>query len=106
MGMLCVAALALVWVPASPVVVASGLSSAHVLTGGVQPESMPGEVIDPDRQTEGSFAIPPHVVNESPPILRLRVKKVVNPDNTAFQILVYLSAGADQDEEAARTRVS
>jgi hypothetical protein len=68
MGMLCVAALALVLVPAPPVVVARGLSSAHVLTGVVQPGSEPGEVIVTDRHTEGSFAIPPHVVNESPPV--------------------------------------
>ena len=98
-----VVALAIGWMMASPV--ANGLSHLPAMTGAVQAESVPAELTLSDQRTEGSFAIPPHVVKEPPPVLGLRVTKVVNPGNTAFQILIYLSAGAGPEKDPAAGRI-
>lgn len=101
--MLFVIALVLAWVP-SPAV-ASGLPSAYGPTGVMQGENGPGEVTVTDRHTEGFFTVPQKILNEPPPVLRLRVTKVVNPDNTAFQIVISLSAGAEREKGAVGTSI-
>jgi hypothetical protein len=103
--MVCVIALALMWAPISPCVVAGGFSAVHRMGESARLKSMPTEVTLTDQRTAGSIAIPANIVREPPPVLRLRVTKVVNPENTAFQIFIYLSAGADPGQQPAGRRI-
>jgi hypothetical protein len=54
-----------------------------------------------DGHTKGTFPIAETILKHAPPVLRVRVTRVVNPANTAFQIFVFLAVVRDGVQTAA-----
>ena len=79
----------------------SALTLMGTISGGGSAEEVRQPLTLTARQTSASFAVLPDVLERIPATLLISVLKVVNPDKSPFEILVYL----ERNEKDTRKRV-
>jgi hypothetical protein len=65
-------------------------SAGQAMSGQAKPEQPPALTLTNVRPV-GYFLLAPETIATAPPVLAVKVTKVVNPDKTPFQLFVYLS---------------
>jgi hypothetical protein len=75
-------------------------SGGRSLGGGPQRPSQPAPLTLTNERPTGYFHLDPETLASAPPILTVRITRVVNPGETPFQVFVYLSyqSGAGRTE--------
>jgi len=75
-----------------------GYARGQGLEGRAQGQT-PTQVTLTNDHPEGSFLIAPEILASPPPVLALAITQVINPNNTAFQLFVYLSYHPGAEEK-------
>jgi hypothetical protein len=66
---------------------------------GVQRSAKPVGVTLTNERPTGYFAVDPETLVAAPPVLALKVTRVVNPSRMPFQVFVYLSYDSGREEK-------
>jgi len=74
-------------------------------SAGSSTERASHSVILTSQHPSASFAVAPEVVASKPPVLFVSISKVINPEQTSLEILVYLSRSENEGADGSRVLI-